>query len=143
MPDTLSKADRARTMAAVKGRNTRPELEIRAALRAAGATGYRLHRRDLPGCPDLAFGRWRVAVFVDGGFWHGHPDRWHPDRMSSYWQLKITRNMERDRASDAALISSGWAVGRIWDHDLRRDKARCVERVVRALVDAGWPAPIR
>ncbi len=61
-------------MAAIRSKNTKPELALRKALREVGATGYRLHRKDVPGRPDLAFIRWKVAVFVDGVFfWHGHP----------------------------------------------------------------------
>jgi DNA mismatch endonuclease, patch repair protein len=85
-------------MAAIRSKNTKPELALRIALRRAGATGYRLHRRDLPGRPDVAFMRWKVAVFVDGVFWHGHPDFWDPDTASSdYWRTKISRNIPSER----------------------------------------------
>ncbi len=76
MADHLSPEGRSRNMAAIRSKDTKPELAMRAALRRAGATGYRLHRRDIPGRPDAAFIRWKVAVFVDGAFWHGHPDHW-------------------------------------------------------------------
>jgi DNA mismatch endonuclease (patch repair protein) len=140
MPDHLSKAGRSRNMAAIRAKDTRPELALRLALRQAGATGYRVHRRDLPGRPDVAFIRWKVAVFVDGVFWHGHPDHWNPEKASSdYWRLKIARNIERDRAADAALAALGWRVIRVWDLDVRDRLEECAEAVLCALRDAGRP----
>ncbi len=126
-------------MAAIRAQNTKPELALRAALREAGATGYRLHRKDIPGRPDVAFMRWGVAVFVDGVFWHGHPDHWDPNRASSdYWRTKIARNIERDRAADEALAEMGWTVIRMWDQDVKADAARCARRVTEALKSRGW-----
>jgi DNA mismatch endonuclease (patch repair protein) len=124
-------------MAAVKRKDTRPELALRAALRAARVTGYRVDYKRAPGRPDLAFTRWRVAVFVDGAWWHGRPDRWHPDRSTEFWQLKIGRNMERDREVDAALEAGGWLVLRLWDDEVVKDPAHCVERVLDALAANG------
>jgi DNA mismatch endonuclease, patch repair protein len=120
-------------MARVKGRDTRPELALRRALYAAGARGWRCHRRNLPGRPDLAFGRKRVAVFVDGAFWHGHPSRYWPGRSGAYWDAKIARNQERDRAADRDLAQLGWRVVRLWDFEVERDLDVCVARVLDAL----------
>ena len=129
-------------MAAIRAKNTKPELALRAALRKAGATGYRLHRKDLPGRPDLAFIRWRVAVFVDGVFWHGHPDHWSPEKAASdYWREKIERNMRRDRATDERLSNMGWTVIRVWDIEVRDEIDRCTERVLAALRSAGKVLP--
>lgn len=124
-------------MAAIRSKNTKPELAMRTALRAAGATGYRLHRKDLPGRPDIAFLRWKVAVFVDGAYWHGHPDHIRPD-TSPYWVEKMARNRARDAAADAALSETGWKVIRIWDTDVQADIAVCQQRVLDALRAAGW-----
>lgn len=127
-------------MAAIRSRDTKPELALRAALRLAGATGYRIHRKDLPGRPDVAFIRWKVAVFVDGVFWHGHPDYWDPEKASSdYWRNKIARNVQRDRDADAALSDSGWRVVRVWDLDVRNDLDGCTKKVLTALQEAGRP----
>lgn len=129
-------------MAAIRAKNTKPELALRAALRKAGATGYRLHSKDLPGRPDLAFIRWRVAVFVDGVFWHGHPDHWSPEKAASdYWREKIERNMRRDRAADERLSNMGWTVIRVWDIEVRDEIDRCTERVLAALRSAGKVLP--
>jgi len=127
-------------MAAIRGKDTKPELALRLALRQAGATGYRVHRRDLPGRPDIAFIRWKVAVFVDGVFWHGHPEHWNPREASSdYWRQKISRNIERDRDADTALAELGWRVIRVWDTDVRDRPGECVQQVIRALREAGKP----
>jgi DNA mismatch endonuclease (patch repair protein) len=140
MVDHLSKAGRSRNMAAIRARDTRPELALRSALRAVGATGYRLHSKMLPGRPDVAFTRWKVAVFVDGVFWHGHPAHWNPEKASSdYWRQKIARNIERDREANARLIDMGWRVVRVWDSDVRDDLDGCVQQVVNALRDVGKP----
>lgn len=137
--DHLSPQGRSRNMAAIRGKNTKPELALRAALRRAGATGYRLHRKDIPGRPDVCFIRWKVAVFVDGVFWHGHPDHWNPDTASSdYWRMKIARTIERDRAADAALRDMGWQVVRIWDEEVKTDLDRSVARVTAAMTLMGW-----
>jgi DNA mismatch endonuclease (patch repair protein) len=126
-------------MAAIRAKNTKPELTLRAALRRAGATGYRLHRKDIPGNPDICFIRWKVAVFVDGVFWHGHPDHWNPETASSdYWRTKIMRNVERDRAADSALHQMGWRVVRVWDQDVKADLDGCAERVTDAMRATGW-----
>ncbi len=129
-------------MAAIRARNTRPELALRAALRQAGATGYRLHRKDIPGRPDVCFIRWKVAVFVDGVFWHGHPDHWNPETAASdYWRTKIARNIERDRAADSALREMGWSVVRVWDQDVKADLNGCLDQVRAALAERGWAPP--
>jgi DNA mismatch endonuclease (patch repair protein) len=137
--DHLSPEGRSRNMAAIRAKDTKPELALRAALREAGATGYRLHRKDIPGRPDVVFTRWGVAVFVDGVFWHGHPDHWDPDNASSdYWRTKIARNIERDRAADAALVEMGWTVIRIWDQEVKADASECARHITETLRARGW-----
>jgi DNA mismatch endonuclease, patch repair protein len=121
-------------MAQVKGRDTGPELALRRALFRAGVRGWRCHRKNLPGKPDLAFGRARLAVFVDGGFWHGHPSKYWPGRSGEYWDKKIARNQERDRQADADLIELGWRVLRLWDFEIERDPDAAAAQVVALLV---------
>jgi DNA mismatch endonuclease (patch repair protein) len=120
-------------MRQVKGKDTKPELALRRALWAEGVRGWRCHRKDLPGKPDLAFGVRRVAVFVDGAFWHGHPSKYWPGRTSEYWDQKIARNQARDRAADLALADLGWAVVRIWDFEVNQDARREARRVADLL----------
>ncbi len=133
---------RSRNMAAIRSKDTKPELTLRRALRAAGHVGYRCHVSRLPGKPDVVFGPRRVAVFVDGAFWHGHPKRWKAGRYGSYWDEKIARNQARDRQVDAELAALGWRVVRLWDFELRRDPDAAVRAVegALALAEEGLPA---
>jgi DNA mismatch endonuclease (patch repair protein) len=120
-------------MAAVRGKNTSPEVALRRALFAAGVRGWRCHYRRAPGKPDLAWPGRRVAVFVDGAFWHGHPSRHKPGRSGAYWDEKIEANVARDRRVDATLRKDGWTVVRVWDFEIRKDLPNVVERVASAL----------
>lgn len=119
-------------MAKIGSKDTKPELALRRALWASGLRGWRCHRK-LPGKPDLAFGPSRVAVFVDGGFWHGHPDKFALGQSGEFWDAKIKRNQERDREVDKVLMDQGWTVLRFWDFEIERSPARCVEAVVHAV----------
>lgn len=134
MADTYAPEVRSRVMARVKGRDTGPELALRRALFAEGIRGWRCNRKTLPGKPDLAFGRAHLAVFVDGGFWHGHPSKYWQGRSSSYWDKKIRRNQERDRRVTSELEGLGWTVLRFWDFEIEKELAAAVEQVKVALV---------
>jgi DNA mismatch endonuclease (patch repair protein) len=131
--DNLTRAQRSRTMSRIKRRDTEPELLLRRGLWAAGIRGYRIDDARLPGRPDLAWSRHRVAVFVDGKFWHGHPSAYKAGRHGAYWDEKIARNVERDRAADEALRTMGWTVLRLWDFEVRRNLSRSVAQVIEAL----------
>jgi DNA mismatch endonuclease, patch repair protein len=120
-------------MAAVKSRNTGPELELRKALYARGVRGWRCNYKRASGRPDIAWPARRVAVFVDGAFWHGHPSRHKPGRSGEYWDRKIEQNVARDRRVNEELGDSGWSVLRIWDFEIRKDLEGVVTRVVNAL----------
>lgn len=122
-------------MAKVRDRDTGPEVLLRRSMHSLGLRGWRCHRPDLPGRPDIAFGRARLAVFVDGAFWHGHPSKYWPGRTSDYWDAKIARNQARDGRADAALAARGWAVLRIWDFEVEREPEVAARRVLRALDD--------
>jgi DNA mismatch endonuclease (patch repair protein) len=133
MPDTYSPAVRSRVMSRVKGRDTGPELSLRKALFAAGLRGWRCSRKSLPGKPDISFGRRKVAVFVDGAFWHGHPSKYWPGRSGPYWDAKIKRNQERDRRVAEELRDLGWTVLRFWDFEIKADLDGVVQKVESAL----------
>jgi DNA mismatch endonuclease (patch repair protein) len=133
VPDTYSAEVRSEVMRRVKGKDTGPELALRRALYALEVRGWRCHRGDLPGKPDLAFGVAKVAVFVDGGFWHGHPSKWWPGRSGEYWDRKIARNQQRDANANAALEALGWQVIRVWDFELKADLTGTAERVRQAV----------
>lgn len=120
-------------MAAVRHEATSAEIALRRALRKEGLIGYRVNLRTLPGAPDVAFTRWRVAVFVDGAFWHGHPRKFPESKMSEYWLRKIERNRRRDRRVSRELRAMGWRVLRVWDFEVEADPARAVKRIRNAL----------
>jgi DNA mismatch endonuclease (patch repair protein) len=134
--DTRTKEQRSRIMAAVKGKHTAPEVALRKALWAAGVRGWRCHYRRAPGTPDLAWPGRRVAVFVDGAFWHGHPSRHKPGRSGAYWDEKIQRNVARDRQVDAELHERSWRVVRVWDFEVRKELGNVIDRIVDALEEA-------
>ncbi len=124
-------------MAQVKGRDTKPELALRRALFSVGIRGWRCHRPTLPGRPDLSFGRAKLAVFVDGGFWHGHPSKYWPGRSGEYWDKKIARNQMRDRRVDEELKAIGWRSLRLWDFEVENDPMATAQRVADALTRSG------
>ena len=130
--DRLSVEQRSQLMSRVRARDTAPELALRRALWALGVRGWRLHAKDIPGRPDLAFRRRHLAVFVDGAFWHGHPD-YYWGQSGAFWDAKIARNRARDARVNGALADAGWAVLRLWDFELDKDAAACAERVRDAL----------
>src|SRR4051812_3332623 len=115
-------------MARVRTRDTAPEIALRRALWATGIRGYRCHPSRVAGRPDLAWIGRRVAVFVDGAFWHGHPDHYW-GQSGAFWDAKIARNRARDRRVDAQLMEAGWTVVRIWDFEVEKDLKTSVERV--------------
>lgn len=136
---TLDPAARLALMRRFKSTDTAPEVALRRELRSAGLTGYRIHVRDLPGRPDIVYSRWKVAVFVDGGFWHGHPAVFQFGTKGEYWDKKIRRNQERDRVVTEQLTAAGWCVLRSWDLDVANDARSVVLEVTHALRERGRP----
>lgn len=131
--DKVSPQKRSQIMASVHSKDTRPEIALRKALWQAGVRGYRLDR-DLLGRPDLTFKAHRVAVFVDGCFWHGCPKCYRqPTNNKDYWIVKIANNRKRDRQVSEKLASQGWTVVRLWEHEIRENTQRCIERIKQAL----------
>jgi DNA mismatch endonuclease (patch repair protein) len=120
-------------MASVKNRDTTPEIELRSLLAQRQISGYRLHRKDIPGCPDLAWIGRKIAVFVDGAFWHGHPSAFRRGQSGRFWDEKIARNVTRDRRVDRELADAGWTVIRLWDFEIHRLPDECVARIEAAI----------
>jgi DNA mismatch endonuclease, patch repair protein len=120
MVDVLTPEQRSFNMSRIRGRDTKPELTLRRGLHALGFR-FLLHRRDLPGCPDLVFPGRRAAIFVHGCFWHGHacPMCRLPATRTAFWQAKICGNRERDRRAASALAVAGWRVLVVWECALR------------------------
>lgn len=132
MPDKLTREQRRRCMQANKSKNTSIEIMLRKGLFARGLR-YKLHVRDLPGRPDVVFSRKKVAVFIDGDFWHGYRYPQWKNTLSIYWDNKIQTNRRRDNKNFRRLRRMGWRVIRLWEHEIRSNVENCVERVVDAL----------
>lgn len=128
--DNLTPEQRSACMARVRSRNTAPELEVRSALHRRGLR-FRIHA-PLPGHPDIAFPASRVAVFVDGDFWHGYRFAAWRARLPVYWREKIEANRRRDRRCRRALRRMGWTVVRVWGHEVG-DLDTALARVQRAV----------
>lgn len=128
-------------------RDTKPEVALRSALHAAGLRFRKDYRLDLDGVrfrPDVVFTRAKVAVFVDGCFWHSCPTHGtRPTRNADYWLPKLERNVERDREQDAVLAASGWTVVRIWEHEPADSAAERVADAWRAAKHPGESVPGR
>ena len=120
MVDRLSKFERSQLMSRVKGRDTKPELVVRSALHLAGFR-FSLHKKELAGRPDIVLPKWRVVIFVNGCFWHGHDCTRAklPTKNVEFWTDKIAGNKMRDETNTQALRSAGWQVFTIWTCNLK------------------------
>jgi DNA mismatch endonuclease (patch repair protein) len=132
MADTLTPAERSERMSRVRGCGTAPEMLVRRGVHALGYR-YRLHRRELPGCPDLVFGKRRKAIFVHGCFWHRHDDSACklarlPKSRLDFWLPKLEANRQRDEKNQVRLGAIGWKSLIIWECQLG-DRALLTERI--------------
>lgn len=137
MADKISPERRSLNMAAIKSRNTKPEVAVRKLLHASGFR-FRLHRKDLPGRPDIVLPRYKTAVFVHGCFWHQHEGcklASKPSSRQEYWKAKFDRNAERDNNSLRALTELGWQVVVIWECEVRKNADEVVQRLAKLLSD--------
>lgn len=132
--DVFSTRQRSAVMAKVRAKNTAPEMLVRSLLHGLGYR-FRLHRRDLPGSPDLTLSKFRTVVFVHGCFWHQHLGCKRADRPTSnrqYWNKKLDRNIARDTENAHLLKGLGWKVIIVWECQTK-DKSRLTRRLVKAL----------
>jgi DNA mismatch endonuclease (patch repair protein) len=138
--DTFTNTERSRIMAAVRSRgNKATELTLAALFRTAGLKGWRRHAA-IPGRPDFIFPKQRLAIFVDGCFWHGCAKHCRmPASNKKYWNAKIARNIRRDRLIRQTLRHKGWSVLSIWEHELKSRPAAVAARVAKKLTSL--PAP--
>lgn len=136
MADVHSPEQRRFNMSRVRGSDTKPELTIRRGLHARGVR-FRLHRRDLPGRPDIVLPRKKVALFVHGCFWHGHDCALFkaPATRRDFWREKIASTRLRDMAAVEALGGLGWRVGIVWECSLRNAGRLSLENLLDQLVD--------
>ncbi len=134
---------RSKIMSKIRAKNSVPELLLRKALWAKNFR-FRIHRKDLPGKPDLVIEKYKLAVFVDGDFWHGyHWENRKPKTNQSFWIAKIERNMQRDSFVNEHLQLLGYHVMRFWEHEVKRNLPACVNQVmlyVEAMKVAKVPA---
>ncbi|MHB1323791.1 MAG: very short patch repair endonuclease [Coriobacteriia bacterium] len=123
------------TMRANRGKDTGPELELRKMLRDAGYSGYRLHWRKAPGRPDIAYPGRRIAILVNGCFWHRCPncDPPMPEANRAFWAAKFDDNTARDERKLAELEANGWRVITVWECELRGHPDRVMDELTRAL----------
>jgi DNA mismatch endonuclease (patch repair protein) len=123
--DSLTEERRGWNMSRIKGRDTKPELAVRSALHRLGFR-FRLHRRDLPGTPDVTLPRHRTAVFVHGCYWHRHADcayAYRPKTRVAFWQSKFDANVKRDARNQRRLCKLGWRVLIVWECATKQDGA--------------------
>jgi DNA mismatch endonuclease (patch repair protein) len=131
LADVHDKATRSRNMAAIKAKDTKPELIVRRGLHARGLR-FRLHRRDLPGRPDIVFPSRRIVLFVHGCFWHAHEGCHYfkvPETDHDRWREKLEGNRARDERDQATLKALGWRVLVVWECELRGDVSKQLDEL--------------
>ena len=132
MPDNLTPERRSYCMSRIKGKDTGLEVRVRSELHMRGLR-FRKHIKELPGRPDIVFSNARVAVFVDGDFWHGYRFPSWEIKVSGFWKKKISKNRERDTRNHRKLREMGWTVIRLWQHEVQKDFESCIDRIVSAV----------
>lgn len=133
MPDVFTKKKRSEVMSLIRSKNTKCEKILRDAMRKAGLRGYRIHPQKY-GNPDFVFGKYKIAIFCDGDFWHGRNyEKLKPKLKNKFWVDKIERNMERDKKYTRELRKRKWLVLRFWETNIKRDVDLCIKNVKTAL----------
>ena len=133
MPDKFSKDVRSKIMSRIRGKNTSLEKIVFSMLRSKGIH-FQKHYKAAPGSPDVAIPSRKLAIFVDGDFWHGYRyPAWKKTLRKGFWREKIERNRKRDRRNFAKLRRAGWKTLRIWEHEIKADQVQVVRRVTKFL----------
>jgi DNA mismatch endonuclease (patch repair protein) len=135
MSDYMTPEQRSRAMSRVKLKDGPLEKFVQRKLRATGLK-FRCHVHALPGSPDIVFSKEKVAVFVDGDFWHGWRLPAWEVKLSPFWKKKLCENRKRDQRNFRRLRASGWRVVRIWEHELAKNPNYCIERIRKSLKSA-------
>lgn len=132
--DVHSKAQRSYNMSKIRGKDTKPELIIKRLLWARGYR-YRLHKKDLPGKPDIVFPRYHSVIFVNGCYWHRHgcKDTSFPAKNKKFWALKFLKNVERDQRNYKLLKKDGWRVLIVWECQIKKKIKYVENRLIRFL----------
>jgi len=133
MTDVLTSKQRSYNMSQIRGKNTCPEVKLRKLLWSDGVRGYRIHY-NLPGKPDIVFTKKKIAIFIDGCFWHKCPVCFQePETRKEFWMGKIQSNIDRDKKVDELLKNDGWAVIRIWEHVIKKEPEKAVKKIIALL----------
>jgi len=132
----LTTKQRSENMRRIKSKNTKPEIILRKALWNRGLRGYRIHYDKIKGSPDIAFTKYKIAIFIDGDFWHGF--NWDEKKKQiksnrNYWIPKIERNMVKDESVNYTLAYSQWTVLRFWEHEVKKDTEYCIDQIVKEI----------
>lgn len=140
MADVMTPEQRSRCMAAIKGKDTKPEMIVRKYLFSRGLR-YRVNNRKLPGSPDIVLKKYKTVVFIDGCFWHGHESCKYyrlPKTNVDFWRHKIAMNIARDYANGVDLRLAGWRVIRVWECDIKTKAKReeTLERLYQEIVES-------
>lgn len=134
MTDVHTKEQRSRNMSAVKARgNKTTELVFLELLKTNKITGWRRHYKKIYGTPDFAFPKQKVAVFIDGCFWHGCKCSHLPKTNRAFWKKKIRANKERDKKTNREVQKTGWTVLRVWEHELKNRPDRSIKKLALKL----------
>ena len=133
MTDVLTREQRKYNMSRIRSKNTGPEVKLRKLLFARGIRGYRIHY-NLPGKPDIVFTKKKIVVFIDGCFWHKCPVCFQePETRKDFWMKKIQSNVDRAIKVNQQLESEGWTVIRIWEHEIRKEPEKAVQKIIDVL----------
>ena len=135
--DIYSEKKRSEVMSKVKSKNTKPELQVRSWLHKRGFR-FRLHRKDLPGIPDIILPKYKTAIFVHGCFWHQHPGckkATIPRPNHKFWKQKLERNVERDNEHGDQLKRQGWKVLTVWECEVKKDFEQIMKLVESQILE--------
>lgn len=140
MADVLTKEQRHKNMSHIRSKDTKIEVVLRKALWAEGIR-YRKNYKGVPGHPDIALTKYKIAVFCDSSFFHGKDFeiKKKPQTNAEFWEKKIRRNMERDEEVNRTLRGMGWTVIRLWDDEIKKNLEECVKAVQEAIQDTKLP----
>jgi len=136
MADIFSKKKRSEIMSKIRSKNTKLERDFLKKLSKEiwlNGFRYRKHYKRVPGSPDIAFPKRRLAIFIDGGFWHGYDFDRRKSKLPKFWKDKIERNMERDKQNMKDLKKMGWKTLRFWEHDIKKNPQKAVSRILKLL----------
>ena len=134
--DIFSKKKRSEIMSKIRSKDTKVEVEFRKKLSAEiwpKGYRYRKHYKKVPGSPDIAFPKYKLAIFIDGGFWHGYGFDKRKKKLPKFWRDKIERNMARDKQNMKDLRKMGWKTLRFWEHDVKKNHKKIVTRILARL----------